>query len=569
MNYLALSNDSIARSDDSRSGGPEIQGLTKDGAVMASSRSADFSERSEGAGRPVSRRRLLVAGAGAAAGSWLLTACGSGASGTAAATSAASGTAKAGGVLRIARPPASSAETLDPASSLSAYEYLGALYSRLVRRGTDGNPAADLATSWEMSDNASTWTFHLRKGVTFHNGKSFTAADAAYTIGHILDPATKSPQAGVLSSFVDTSGITAADDTTLVVRLKTPHAEFPTLLMHYNCYVIPDGSGATIGKQGIGTGPFKLTSFTAAGKGAVAANLDYYGGRPTLDSIDFSSIADVQSRVNALLAQQVDLIAQTNLDAASVTTVMASSSATVVEVKNAEWYTLPMLCTAAPFTDTTVRQAFKLAYDPQQVMQLAIQNHGIIGHDNPVPTDDPYHVDYSVAPDPDKAKSLLKQAGHDGLKISLYTSDYDSVLTPLALAMKDSLAQAGITVAIQNAPSDSYYTNVWMQKPFCTSYWYTGRPISQLLSEIFQTGSGYNESKWSNPTLDGLITSARKETDAAKRKTLYADAQKLIVDQSGTIMPFFASRMTGIGKNVVNYHESGFEFNYLTLGLKA
>jgi len=529
--------------------------------------SGDGRERTTGA---VSRRGLLTAGAGAAAGAWLLTACGSGGNADkAAATAAATGKAAAGGTLRIARPPASSAETLDPASSLSAYEYLGALYSRLVRRGSDGKPAADLATSWEMSDEAKTWTFTLRDGVTFHNGQAFTSADAAYTLTHILDPATKSPQAGVLSTFVAASGISTPDKNTLVVKLKAAHAEFPTLLMHYNCYVIAKDSAKTTATKGIGTGPFKLASFTPAGPGKVVANTDYYGGKPVLDAIAFSSIAETQSRINALLSQQVDLISQTNLDSAGVKTVQASSTATVVEVKNAQWYTLPMLCTAAPFTDSKVRQAFKLAYDPAQVIKLAVQGHGTIAHDNPVPPDDPYRLDYTVAPDPEKAKALLKKAGHDKLALPLYTSDYDSVLTPLALAMKDSVAHAGITLNIQNAPSDSYYTKIWMQKPLMTSYWYVGRPIDQLLSEIFHSGSAYNESKWSNPTFDGLIASARKETDDAKRKQLYQDAQKLMVDQDGTIMPFFASRMIGISKKVVNYHESGFEFDYLKIGLSA
>jgi peptide/nickel transport system substrate-binding protein len=339
--------------------------------------------------------------------------------------------------------------------------------------------------------------------------------------------------------------------------------------MHYNCYVIPEGSADTIGKTGIGTGPFKLVSFQPAAKGEVVANESYFGGRPTLDRITFSAIANTQSRVNALLSQQVDLVAQTNLDAASVKTVLASSSATVVEVKNAQWYTLPMLTTASPFTDVKVRQALKLAYDPQQVMQLAVQGHGTIGHNNPVPPDDPYRVDFAAGPDPEKAKALLKQAGHENLKLTLYTSDYENVLTPLALAMKDAVASAGITINIQNAPADSYYTKVWIQKPFCTSYWYVGRPIDQLLSEIFLTGSGYNETKWSNPALDGLITSARGETDEAKRKQYYQDAQKLIVDESGTIMPFFASRMIGLSKKVVNYHENGFEFDYVKIGLSA
>ena len=147
--------------------------------------------------------------------------------------------------MRIARPPASTAETLDPASSLSAYEYLGALYSRLVKQAPDGSVAPDLATAWTVSPDAKTWTFTLRQGVTFHNGKAFTSADAAYTLKHIIDPKVGSPQAGVLTPFLSASDISTPDAHTLLVKLTSPNSEFAvTLLMNYNCYVIPDeGSG--------------------------------------------------------------------------------------------------------------------------------------------------------------------------------------------------------------------------------------------------------------------------------------------------------------------------------------
>src|SRR5437016_4996363 len=193
------------------------------------------SER-HGAGRPFSRRTVLLGGAAALASPWALAACG-GSSGTAKESTAVVGTAAKGGTMRIARPPASAAESLDPASSLSAYEYLGALYNRLVKQAEDGTVVADLATAWESSADSMKWTFTLRDGVKFHNGKAFTSADAAYTLAHILDPATKSPQAGVLSPFLDSSGISAPDARTLVVTLKSPNAEFVSLLMNYNCYV--------------------------------------------------------------------------------------------------------------------------------------------------------------------------------------------------------------------------------------------------------------------------------------------------------------------------------------------
>lgn len=144
----------------------------------------------------ISRRSLLFGGAAAATAPWLLAACSSSSStATPLPTKGAAGTAKKGGQMRIARPPASTAETLDPASSLSAYEYLGALYSRLVKQAPDGSVAPDLATAWTVSPDAKTWTFTLRQGVTFHNGKAFTSADVAYTLKHIIDPKVASPPA--------------------------------------------------------------------------------------------------------------------------------------------------------------------------------------------------------------------------------------------------------------------------------------------------------------------------------------------------------------------------------------
>ena len=530
----------------------------------------------------ISRRTVLFGGVGLLAAPWVLAACGGSSTastsstppsggattapvGSSAVTSGASGTAKSGGVLRIARPPASTVETLDPASSLSAYEYLGALYNRLVKQDDKGMVAPDLAASWSVSTDQMTWTFVLRDGVQFHNGKAFTSADAVYTLQHILDPATKSPQAGVLSPFLDPTGVTAKDAKTLVVKLKSPNAEFVSLLMNYNCYVIPAGSAATIGKSGIGTGPFSLVSFKAAGKGSVKANPNYFGGAPKVAGIEFTAIADVQARVNALLAQQVDLVAQTNLDFATAKTVTASGTATTATVKNAAWYVMPMLYTAKPFTDLKVRQAFKMAYDPKEVMDLSIHGLGTVANNNPVPPTDPNYLDYSVAHDPDKAKSLLSSAGFSGSQ-QLYTSSYEPVMSILAQAYQSSAKGSGLDISIQTAAADSYYTDVWIKKPFCVSYWYTGRPIDQLLNQIFRTGSSYNESLWSDTSFDKILDSARKEADAAKRKQYYQDAQKLLVDSSASIVPFFADRIIGLSKKVVNYKEFGFEFDYVNIG---
>ncbi|WP_211897754.1 ABC transporter substrate-binding protein [Saccharopolyspora erythraea] len=526
----------------------------------------DEQHRGTGPGR-MRRRTLLAAGLGLAGTSALTSGCG-GAGAAPLPVGAATGTPRAGGVLRIARPPASQAETLDPASSLSAYEYLGALYNRVVRLGRDGEVVPDLAESWESDALGLRWRFRLRRDVHFHDGKPFTAADVVHTVRRILDPAMSSPQEGVLSPLLDPAGITAPDEHTVEFALKSPNAEFPSLLTAYQCYVVSEGSGATIGETGVGTGPFRLESFTAAGRGRVVANRDHFAGAPVLSAIEYFSIADMQARANALLAGQVHLLSQTNLDFATARVINASPRTTIARSPNSQWYGLPMLCTAPPFTDPLVREAFKLAYDQESVFGVAIQRAGSPGNDNPVPPGNPMWTDYRVPHDPDRARALLKQAGQENLALDVYTSAYDPVFTPMALAFAESAAAAGIRLRVRNASADSYYSQIWMRQPLCATYWYTGRPIDQLLNQIFRSGSSYNETSWADSAFDAMLDAARREMDEGRRRVLYQDAQRYLVDNSGSITPMFADRLVGISRDVVNYSEYGFEFDHLNIGLR-
>ncbi|MBF4631114.1 ABC transporter substrate-binding protein [Clavibacter michiganensis subsp. phaseoli] len=541
---------------------------TRSTLAGASARTLRIADRPDRPGAP-SRRAVLAGTAGIAGlGLLALTGCSTGARSTTIPEAAATGTPVQGGRLRVARPAASAAETLDSASSLSAYEYLGALYNRLVKLDEKGETIPDLAEEWSASADGVTWTFRLRRGVRFHDGSRFTADDAIASIQHILDPATASPQGGVLGDMLDPGSMSAPDPHTLVFQLKTPNAEFPSLLTAYQCYIVPADAIATIGSTGIGTGPFRLSSFHPAGSGSVEAFEDHFAGRPVLDGIDFSSIQDTTARVNALLAGQIDLISQTNLDFATARVVSASSRATVARVVDAQWYTIPMLATSAEFQDPLVRQAMKLAYDPEQIVATALQGTGTAGWDNPVPPSLAAFVDVDRAYDPDQAKALLQKAGVPGLRTTIHTSSYESVFTPMAVAYRDQVKAAGIDLTVTNASSDSYYTEIWMQKPLMVSYWFTGRPIDQLLNQIFRTGSSYNESAWSNPTFDALLDDARATMDDDRRRTLYQDAQRIVVEDSADMTPMFGDRLVGISRDVVNYREHGFEFDHLAIGFR-
>jgi peptide/nickel transport system substrate-binding protein len=138
----------------------------------------------------------------------------------------------------------------------------------------------------------------------------------------------------------------------------------------------------------------------------------------------------------------------------------------------------------------------------------------------------------------------------------------------MALAYRDSVAEAGIDITVRNASADSYYTQIWMSKPLMATYWYTGRPADQLLNQVFRGGSSYNETAWANEAFDDLLDAARATADEDRRRTLYQDAQRMVVDEGGAMTPMFADRLVGLSRNVLNYHETGFEFDYLNIGLR-
>ncbi|MGJ3508315.1 ABC transporter substrate-binding protein [Enemella sp. A6] len=521
----------------------------------------------------MSRRSFLqLAGAGALGlgGLAALTGCSQAQGPVSLPDDAATGDPSAGGRLRIARPANSKAETLDSAASLSAYEYLGALYNRLVRLDESGQPVPDLAADWEVSSDARRWTFRMRDDVRFHGGQRFTSRDAAFTLKHILDPDVGSPQAGVLTPVMSASGISTPDPTTLVINLDNPHSDLPSLLTAYQCYVVPeDSTMAEIQTSGNGTGPFRLSSFRPGGRGSVEAFDDHFAGRPVLDGIDFFSIQDTQARVNALMAKQVDLISQTNLDFATAQVVAASAAATIARVKNGQWYTIPTLATSEEFSDVRVRKALKLAYDPQRILSVAVQGAGTIGNDNPVVPTDAAHLESAHIRDPEQARALLAKAGHpNGFDFELSTSTLDPVFTPMAVSFANAVREAGFRVRVRNESADSYYTQVWMVKPAMVTYWYTGRPIDQLLNQIFRSGSSYNESAWANEKFDRVLDAARAEIDPDHRVKHYQDAQELIIADGATITPMFADRLVGLSRDVLNYKEYGFEFDYLRIGLR-
>ena len=427
---------------------------------------------------------------------------------------------QSGGYMRVASTGSHAGDTLDPAKIVGGIDIMraGLLYNRLIDFLPGQDLVGNLATNWESNDEATVWTIELMDGVEFHNGKTMTAADVAYSFNRHLNPDIGSPANAYLGD-VDT--IVADGDKYVVFNMKSPNADIPYLLSEYHFTVQPEGQDteAYAAGEAVGTGAWKVAEFEPGIASVFERNPNYHrSGRPYIDEVEIFGIPDNSSRVNALLAGEVEIIAA--LDPQLIGQVEAADNAMVLDQPGGAHPTYPMRADLAPYSDNNVRMAIKHAIDRERMLELAWDGHGVIGRDHPIPEFDPFFAaDVEALPrDPDKVAYYLKQAGMENAEFEINASDANFGGANASVVMAELMGESGLNVNVKKVPSDGYWSAVWMVAPWCGSSWY-GRPTADLMLSIaYITGGSWNESFWSNEAFDKLVLEGRKTTDPALRQ---------------------------------------------------
>lgn len=434
------------------------------------------------------------------------------------------------------------ASSLDPASRGRVFQITEKVMSRLVRPGLDGKPGPDLAASWSSNGAANEWTFRLRPNVKFHNGQPLTAEDVVYSLRRIQDPKTDSPVRPTISMITE---LEVVDALTVRMKLKEAFADLPLQLTDYRLMIIPKDSGETIKATGIGTGPFKVETFEARGTSVLVANPDYYDGAPGVARVEIIGIADGQARLQALLGGQLDYLP--GLTRQQRTLVERSADHKVLRVETGNWRGIVFKADSKPFDDPRVRKALRIAANRQALLELAVgADGGSTSCDNPVGPKDQYRATGQTCPqDIAGAKALLAQAGFpNGLDVELFTSTVESVWPTIAEAYQQQVAPAGIRVKITSVPTDGYWTQIWRKKDVVLTRW-NERPADAFFNEIYRTGAPWNESALSDPKLDDLLASARRELDFDKRRAIYVQAQDEVWENGATLVAFYVTDSIG------------------------
>ncbi|MEO6511887.1 MAG: ABC transporter substrate-binding protein [Nocardioides sp.] len=465
----------------------------------------------------------------------------------------ADGTPVKGGTLRIGVFGGNPAETLNPqvAVSIADNMRLYNLFEPLFAAGPDGSLTPKLATDAVSNDKADVWMFHLRKGVTWHDGKPFTADDVVFTIKNSWGAPTNYFNA-CLANIVDFGNVAKLDAFTVKVPLKLPIADFPSVTAFPNLYIIQDGT--TDFTLGVGTGPFALQSFKPGSSSTFTANANHWreGGVHVDELIINSSFQTEESRFNALLAGDLDIVPQALPSLAAAN----ASDGRIVLGHQPGPAMLPMIMRVdkGSLSNPQIRQALKMIPDREVFVSNVYNGYASATNDAPGRTDKYWAEDLVQPQDLEQAKSLLKAAGAENFEVELRTSTVVAGMNETATLFKQQAKGAGVNVNLKTYTPATYYSAEAgvFDRDFCLDFAAQGMNSLALFYMTWMLpGAPYNQSFYGGDEADKtLMLDAMGETDEAAAADKWHAVQEGQVKDGPYIIPAAQNWLDAYGENV-------------------
>ena len=467
---------------------------------------------------------MMAAGATAAASGLLFTD----------AAHAASHAPKMGGRLVMAGDQHGPNDTLDPALFTSAVDYFrGRMYYGSLTRLTDSlGYEPELAEEIMSNADATEWTFKIRKGVEFHDGKTLTADDVIYTMNRHMG-ADSISNASSLVAMVDEW--VKVNDYEVKAVLSSPNADLPIALGTFHFKILQDGT--TDFSTAVGTGPYKVKEFKP-GVRTVGMRFDnYWGEGGYLDELEHYGIGDPVARLNAFLAGDVD--AMVNLPPKAIEQVQGTEGKEIWSLKSGAYINIAPRLDMSQSENMHLHRAMQLLQDRQRLVKGVYKGEGSLGNDQPI--NNAYFDHCADIPqrelDPDQAKFHFEKSGIGSTAVPVVAAEVAPGAVEQCLFMQREGRKIGMNFDVKKVTTDGYWGAVWMQEPIAVASW-NMRPTANIMMTLaFKPDAAWNETRWQNDNFDQLLVEVRGETDPDARRQKYCDLQTMIHEENGQVIP--------------------------------
>jgi peptide/nickel transport system substrate-binding protein len=465
---------------------------------------------------------------------------------------------KPGGVLRVGMPvpagainPVTIADTGGICMLSQVAEYLAISNPDLTLRPV-------LAESWHPNDDGSVWTFTIRKGVKFHDGQTLTATDVAATFDRLADPANGSVALSAFYGALSKGGCRAVDEETVEFHLDAPNGNFPYLVSsdNYNAVILPANYAGDFEKTFIGTGPFRLETFTAKARASFVRNDDYWGAKALVDRTVFIFYDSIQAQVLAMQGGQMDALLHVPVQGSQA--LLTDPRLNIVPLHSSAHEEIHMRTDMPPFNDKRVRRAVALCLNRENLVKGMFRGLAVPGNDSPFA---PVYAstDASVPQrqqDIREAKALMEAAGlSNGFAVTL-TAERFQEIPDYAVVVQNALKQIGIAVKLNVEDQSAYFGRAsfgqsdWLDSPFgIEDYAHRGVPNTYLTATL-TSGGTFNAAHFNNPDYDRLVASYIAALDPMAQRETAGKIQRLLLDETPVITAYFYDWLSVTSKSV-------------------
>ena len=419
--------------------------------------------------------------------------------------------------------------------------------NNLVQFNDDVTVRGELAEEFEVNSDATEFTFRLRKGVTFHDGKDLTADDVVYSMNRHLGENSVSKAKTLVAMINEWKKL---DSHTVRATLSSPNSDLLSILATFHFKILQDkcDDNPNYFSKVIGTGPFTCEEFSPGVRSIGKRNPNYWRDGPYVDEIESLGVTDAVARVNALVTGDLDMVAI--VDAKAHRQVEEADGVELFSNESGQYVDVVMMLDRHPGNNPDFVEGIKLLQNRKRLVRSIYKGHGSLGNDHPVGKAYADHCESleQTELDLERAKFHLKKSGIN--EAQLVASEGIPSGMEVALLLQSEASKIDFKLNINKVPMDGYWGNVWMNSPMHLSNW-NMRPTAYVMMELaYGPEAPWNESVWKNERMGVLLNEVRATTDTGLREEMFCEMQGLIRAEAGTALPVHINYVDGISSKI-------------------